>query len=305
MQTLHTDRLRAFLAVARTGGFTRGAAQLGRTQSSVSQAVRLLEDELGVQLFVREPRNVHLTDAGALLLGHAERAFEELDRAREALAALADLSAGRLVCGSTDTLAVHVLPPLFAAFRERHPGVELELVNRPSPALATQVADRDIDLALVTLPLPERAARRTRVEPLVPHRDVLITPPGHPLARFSEASLADVARHALLLLDKGTGTRALLDAHFEALGATPEIVMEMSSVEVLKRLVELGFGASIVPALAAHREVSAGTLVTVPLVGLPARHVGLVTPSAGLSSHASRAFAALARTVLRSPAAPP
>ncbi|MFT3927941.1 MAG: LysR family transcriptional regulator [Myxococcales bacterium] len=74
---LHADRLRAFLAVAREGGFSRAARALGRTQSSLSQAVRALELELGETLFVRDARDIELTEAGQILREHAERAFQE------------------------------------------------------------------------------------------------------------------------------------------------------------------------------------------------------------------------------------
>ena len=88
------DRLAAFVAVAREGGFSRAARALGRTQSSLSQAVALLEHDLAEALFVRDGRSTHLTDAGRVLLAHAERAFAELDAARAELAALRDLTSG-------------------------------------------------------------------------------------------------------------------------------------------------------------------------------------------------------------------
>src|SRR6185295_5048265 len=108
-------RLGAFVAVAREGGFSRAARALGRTQSSVSQAVALLEAELGEALFVRDGRQTHVTAAGRVLLAHAERAFAEMDAARAELAALRDLTAGTLALGASDTFATYLLPPVFAA----------------------------------------------------------------------------------------------------------------------------------------------------------------------------------------------
>jgi len=295
MHDFRTDRLRAFVAVARQRGFTRGARALGRSQSSVSQAVSLLEDELGEPLLVRDGRSVRVTAAGALLLVRAERAFAELEAAEAEIAALRGLESGRLTLGTSDTLAIYLLPPVFACFRERHPGVELKLVNRPSPALAEQVAARQVDLAVASLPLPKSLTDPLRVEVLSEQRDVLICRPDHALASRDRVSLASLADHPLLLLDRSTGTRAVLDARFAKLGVEPNIVMEMSSVEVLKRLVELGFGASIVPAMAAQREVANGSLMQIEIRGLGrARQVGILTPTAGPLSPAASAFVAIA-----------
>ncbi len=305
-ELLDAARLQAFVAVAREGGFSRAAARLGKSQSTVSGAVAALEADLGQALFVRDGRTTHLTDAGRALRGHAEAILGEMARARAQIEAIAGLAAGELVVGASDTLAYYLLPPVFAAFRARHPQVELRLVNRPSPATAAEVAARAIDVGVVTLPLPDlrtdgRAPlERVRAEPLSVQEEVLVCPPGHPLAgrrRVSIAALGD-GKTPLLLLDRTTASRALLDEAWRKLAARPQVAMEMSSVEVLKRLVELGFGVSIVPRLAVGRETAAGALVAVKLEGLPARRIALLVPHPGPASRAAAAFAALAREVL-------
>jgi DNA-binding transcriptional LysR family regulator len=291
-------RLRAFVAVARAGGFSAAARALGQRQSSVSQAVAALERELGEPLFVRGARRVTLTEAGAVLLPHAERAFAELATARAELAARRELAAGTLHLGTSDTLATYLLPPVFAAFRARYPAVELRLDNRPSPVVAARVAERALDLGVVTLPLPAAATADVRTFSLATQRDVLVTPPDHPLARRARVPLAALAPHPLLLLDRGTATRAFLDERFAAAGVRPRVVMEMNGVEVLKRLVELGFGLSIVPEAACAREVAAGTLAARPLAGLPRREIALLTPTLGPLAHAARAFIEVAQRAL-------
>jgi DNA-binding transcriptional LysR family regulator len=299
---LDSGRLHTFRVVARERGFSRAARQLGRTQSSISQAVALLERELGTPLFERRGRTALLTEAGQLLLPHADRILEEMDRARAHLEAARELRAGELVIGTSDTLACHLLPRVLGAFRKRYPGVELRLVNRPSPATAQAVADRQVHLGVVSLPLPPSTLDpgRVRVNALCPQIDVLITPPGHPLARGGRVALTALADHPLLLLDRTTGSRAYLDAALAALPRRPRVVMEMSSVEVLKRLVELGFGLSVVPAWSVRREQAARTLAARPLRGLPAgRDVGLVLPAQDPLPRATAAFADLVAGLLR------
>jgi DNA-binding transcriptional LysR family regulator len=294
-------RLRAFAAVAREGGFSRAARRLGQTQSSISQAVAALERDVGEPLLVRAGRRVELTEAGRVLLAHAERAFAELEAAAGELAALRDLQTGRLAVGTSDTLATWLLPAVLGGFRARHPGVELRLDNRTSPAIAAEVAARRLDLGVVSLPLPadlrldgQPAEAALRIEPLIDQPDVLICPPAHRLARRRRVGLADLAGEPLLLLDRTTGSRAWLERRFAAARVRPHVIMEMSSVEVLKRLVELGFGLSIIPACAA---IGAVAVVELSGLGKP-RRVGIVTPTTGPLSRAARAFIEVARDLL-------
>jgi DNA-binding transcriptional LysR family regulator len=268
--------------------------------------VARLERELGERLFVRDGRATEPTPAGRALLDHARRILDEMEGARASLKALGALEQGNLVVGSSDTLAYYVLPPVLGAFRARHPGIELRLDNRPSPATAARVAEREADVGVVSLPLPpelqvggRRVAGRVQVERLAPQRDVLICPPGHPLAGRRRVALPALAPYPLVLLDPTTGSRAFLEAELLRAGARPRVVMEMSSVEVLKRLVELGLGISLVPELSVEREVAAGVLAAVQVEGVSgARSIGLVTPSPGPASPAARAFAEIARGVL-------
>jgi DNA-binding transcriptional LysR family regulator len=323
---LDSARLATFHAVATTHGFARAARLLGRTQSSVSQAIAQLEGELGERLFERNRRGARpangaiLTEAGRLLLPHAEAIFAAMQRARTHLEAARELEAGELTIATSDTLACHFLPPLLAAFRKRYPGVDLRLDNRPSPAAALAVADRRAHVGVVSLPLPPHgdaalAERQQRIhcEDLAPQADQLICPSDHALARRKNIRLADLSAHlpdrGLLLLDRTTASRAFIEEAFARAKVQPLVTMEMSSVEVLKRLVELGFGCSIVPAWAIGREQAAGTLIARRISDLPAgRSVGLVTPASPLPAgepppsdplpRATAAFVALARATL-------
>lgn len=300
IQPLDSDRLFAFATVAREGGFSRAARVLGKTQSAVSQAVIQLERDIGLPLFVRDGRASRLTDAGRELLDHAERAFAEMEAARQRIAALGELRTGRLSIGTSDTLACHLLPPVFRAFRERFPGIELKLENRPSPETARAVLERRVDLGVVVLPVAEFAGARASIDKLevvslVPHVDTVICPPSHPLVRRKTVRARDLAEEPLLLLDRSTGTRAYVDAVFTRARVRPRVTMEMGSVEVLKRLVELGFGVSIVPAMAIRGEVARGTLAAVGFFGGGRkRSVGIVTQKGSALSPATSAFVATA-----------
>jgi len=304
---LDSARLAAFAAVARAGGFSKAANELGKTQSSVSQAVLLLERELGQKLFARDGHTPRLTDAGRALLRRSTRIFEEMALAEAELAALSELRFGELVVGTSDTLACYFLPPVFAAFRERYPKVELRLDNRPSPVIAERVSERQVDIGIVSLPLPEaleqsgrKLSERLDCVVLAPQEDVAVCAPSHALAKRREVSVRDLAAHPLLLLDRTTSSRALVEAAFAAENTPLSVAMDMSSVEVLKRLAELGFGVAIVPRLAVSREADSGSLSVLRLKDFGARRsVGALTPRAFAATRAASAFLELARDYSR------
>lgn len=296
---LRSDRLRLFEAVVRLGGFSAAARSLELTQSSVSQTIAALEADVGQPLFDRSSRKLRLTEAGEALRGHAGAVLDALAQTRAALQQLEHVVTGTLALGATDTLATHVLPPVFAAFRRQHPGVELRLDNRTSPAIAEKVASRELDAGVVSLPLPRGSAgveALTQV-PLVEQRDVVIVPRGHALAKRKSVRLDQVARFPLVLLDRTTASRAWLERHLAAAKLSPRVAMEMSSLEVLKRLVELDFGISVVPELSVRDEVSGKRLVALPLIGAERRMVGLLLPK--VPTRAASAFAAITRALLR------
>jgi molybdate transport repressor ModE-like protein len=292
---LRSDRLRLFEAVVRLGGFSAAARSLGLTQSSVSQNIAALEDDVGQPLFDRSSRKQRLTEAGEALVQHARTVLDALEQARAALQQLDSVVTGRLALGATDTLATHLLPPVFAAFRDQYPRVELHLDNRTSPAIAEKVAARELDLGVVSFPLPRGsiAVEALTQVPLVAQRDVVIVPRGHELAARKSARLSDVARFPLVLLDRTTASRGWLERHFALAKLQPRVAMEMSSLEVLKRLVELSFGISVVPELSVRDEVKANRLVAIPLAGAERRMAGLLLPK--VPTRAASAFAALAR----------
>lgn len=301
--TLDSARLAAFRAVATQGGFSKAAKDLGKTQSSVSQAVLLLERELGQKLFSRDGHRPRLTDAGRILLVRATRIFEEMALAESELAALSALDSGVLVLGTSDTLACYFLPPVFAAFREQYPKIELRIDNRPSPVIAERVSEGQVDLGIVSLPLPASltvsgrpVSERLAFVELASQEDVAVCAPSHALAKRRQVSARELAAHPLLLLDRTTSSRALVDLAFAAEKLPLQVAMEMSSVELLKRFAELGFGVAIVPRFAVSRELQSGTLHVLRLERFGvSRSVGALTPRAFAATRAALAFLALAR----------
>ena len=294
-EILELQQLRGFCEVARQGSFTRAADRLYLTQPAVSQQIKSLEEELGQSLLERGRKGVRLTDAGEALYRRARSALGELAAARAELEGMGSRVRGRVLLATSDTNCTYVLPPVLARFRERFPEVEVDIRNKMSPEIGQLVLADEIDFGLATLPI---RGRGLTTEPVFERRDVWIFPVVHPLAGRKAILPATAGRHPLLALERGSQSRALLDAVLRGAGATPAIAMELGSIEIIKRFVEIGFGVALVPEVSVSAEVDSGRLAAVAARGVPRRAVGLVRHRGRPASPAATALMGLMREEL-------
>lgn len=170
-----------FEAVVRCGGFTRAAESLHVAQPAVSAQIRRLESELGVALLARTTRRVSLTHAGEVFLARTRRVLGELEAARGDLAQLAAVLRGRVTLGATQVIGVFDLPAALAQFHSLYPGVALTLRSGLIAQLLAALDGGEVDLVLG--PIHSDLPYRYAALPLVDEQLVVVTPPGHPLAR--------------------------------------------------------------------------------------------------------------------------
>jgi len=281
------DQLRGFLETARESSFTRAAEKLFLTQPAVSLQVKALEEELGERLLERRGRQVSLTEAGRLLFARAVSIMETVELARQDMMALGELRVGHLRVGTSDTNCAYVLPPAVGAFREAYPNVEIRLTDRMSPEVVRLVLDGVVDFGLATLPVEEP---RVQTSPLFSREDVVICVPGHPLCGVRQVELGDLGRHPLLMLEEGSTSRRLVDRMLAEAGIVPNVAMELGSIEVIKRFVEIGLGIALVPEVSVREESLSGRLSVCRLRDAPMRQVGVVQRKGGHLSPAARAF---------------
>lgn len=285
------DQLRSFITIAREQSFTRAAEKLFLTQSALSQQMKVLEQAVGEHLFERHGRQLVLTAAGRIIQERATTILGLVEQMTQEVAALQGLQQGRIRIGASDTICLYLLPPVVQGFRARYPAIEIHLTNLPSGEILAQLNEGLLDLGIITLPAHDP---KLQIEHLLWREDRLICRPGHPLLAQAEVKLTDLMGYSLLLLEKGSTTRALLDQLFAAAQLSPQII-DLGSIEVIKRYVEIDLGIAIVPAFAVESEVGAGRLQTMPLPWLPLRAVGLITRNTGYFSPASRAFLQMLR----------
>lgn len=288
-------QLRGFYEIARERSFTRAADKLFLTQPAISLQIKALEGELGQLLFDRQRREISLTAAGEVLYDHVRQIFAHLDEARSEIAALREELGGRLVIGTSDTNCTYILPGLLEEYCQRYPRVELDIRNRMSLEIASLVAADEVDIGLVTLPVRHRDVCE-RV--LFQRREVLVCRPDHPLGKRKRVRLDAMIEFPLLALQRGSTSRQLLDAALAERQLQPQIAMELGSIEVLKRFVEIGLGIAIVPRVAIDVEVERGSLCAVRVDGLRAGQVGTIERRHRRPSAAAAAFIELIQAQL-------
>jgi aminoethylphosphonate catabolism LysR family transcriptional regulator len=229
-------QLKAFHAVARDGSFSRAAERLALTQPAISDHIRKLEENYGVQLFLRQARGVALTDLGRKLYAIAERQFEAETQAVELLSRARVLEEGQLTIGAD--AAVHVLPQI-ARFRDRYPGIVLRLVSGNSAELLTGLEDFSIDVA-VTAERPSSEsflAKRLRQDRLV-----AVAARASPWAKPARMSFAKLAELPLILREEGSVTRRLLLDELRHRSLKPTIALDIESREAAREAAAQGLG---------------------------------------------------------------
>jgi DNA-binding transcriptional LysR family regulator len=270
---LNPVHLRTLREIVRHASFSRAAEGLRLSQPAVSLHMRQLEARCGTALLERVGKRAFPTPAGALLLEHAGRAFAELEAAQEALRQTRGVVAGRLRLGTGATASIHLLPPLLRRMRARYPDVELVVVTGNAPEIAAAVAANELDVGIVTLPV---TGRQLLVTPLLVDPLVAVAPPTQAWPARRGLSPSELARHPLILYERGGTIRRVIDGWFRRGGVRPRVVMELGNEEAIKKLVGAGLGISVSPSMAVRDEVRSGSLRARPLSPPLVRRLGLV-----------------------------
>jgi DNA-binding transcriptional LysR family regulator len=280
-------QLSHFVAVAEERHFTRAAARVHLTQSSLSSSVRALELEFGSDLFVRSTRQVQLTEAGRALLPAARRAVAAAEDARDAVASVRGLVRGHLAIGAIQSLGQVNLPGLLARFHRTHPAVTLRLHHAGAPELVRRTADGQLDLAIVDPPLGPQG-ERVRATTIATESLQLAVDADSPLAHRSRVRLSDLADHEFIEYRPDSALRASIDRACQAVGLDRQIACEVDALPELVELVALGLGVSLLPPAAIRMADGRATgIATHPAIP---RDLLLVTPLDRGASPAGAAF---------------
>jgi len=286
---MELHQLRYFLAVARFRSFTRAAEHEHVAQPSLSQQIRKLEDELGGRLFDRLGRKIALTLLGARFLEHARRALEEVEGARHEATELLGLRRGAVALGAIPTVAPYLLPRVLPVFRKAHPHISVTVHEDLTSALLVQLADGELDLALLSLPV--RGGEFEAV-PLYKEAMVLAVPRGHFLRRRARGavSFAEVAQEPFLLLKDGHCFRDDVLEICKRSRLSPHVAFEGGQFDTLVAMVAAGAGITLLPETACPHFRRPGVTLVDLRPPRPTRTIGFVRAKNKYLTPAARAL---------------
>jgi DNA-binding transcriptional LysR family regulator len=290
-------QLQYFVAVAEQGSVTRAAQNLSISQSSVTEALKELEGDLGVELFDRHPRGLTITHNGHQFLRHATRILSTVSDARTSFSGQRDTIGGTLNIGVTSLVAGYVLSDLLARYRRACPGVEVTAIEDNGGYLEHLLVGGELDVAVMVISnLRDRMALQAEILETSPYR--LWLPLGHPLVSADIISVADITREPLIMLtideiEENTGKL------LSALGARPHVAFRTRSVEAVRSLVATGAGLALLPDLVYRPWSLEGDRIESRDVSgsLPVVQVGMVWRKGSNLPQAARDFVGIAESM--------
>ena len=259
-------QLQVFLAVADSGSFSKGGESVSLAQSTASQHIRSLEDELGARLFDRSAGCISLTAVGRLFYEHAARICAGCGEAADAVRRFQGLEQALLRVGASTIPAACLIPDLLGSFSASRPGVRLEVVQGDTREVIRLLQDEAVELAVVGGRID---AETICYEEVGAERIVLVALPG--FIDKPPLTLQQLQDIPLLLREPGSGTRLAVDSALQKGGLdlrSMRVVARLGSSEALRRAVLGGAGCAFLSALAIGRELADGTLVVVDIAGI-------------------------------------
>ncbi|MBX9825001.1 MAG: LysR family transcriptional regulator [Xanthobacteraceae bacterium] len=248
MRNITLKQLRAFVMIAREASFTRAAARLNLSQSTLTLQIRELEAEVGLKLLHRTTRSVEPTSAGTGFLPLASRLLDELSDAVEDLHALARGEKGSVAVVAGASVISLVVAPSIATLAMSFPGISVRILEDIGDAVVRRVAAGEADFGLASIVQPSHDMESWF---LLKDQAGILCAKGHPLARKRNLTWKDLTRFPFASLAQGTSLRQMLDKHPDVGGALPRPSYEASSISALVAIVEQGAGFALLPSLAA------------------------------------------------------
>ena len=244
------QQLRFACEVARRGLKVSAAAEaLHTSQPGISKQIRSLEEELGIEVFVRRGKRITaITEPGKAVIAIAERMLADVDNLKRAGEDFAGEKLGTLTIATTHTQARYALPKAVAAFQRRYPKVQLFIHQGNPTQICEQVAQGEADLCVATEHIAEHPDLVAL--PCYQWNRCIVVPPRHPLLNAKPLTLEAIAKYPIVTYDFAYANRSVVNRGFEQRGLAPQVVLTAFDADVIKTYVELGLGVGIMAAMA-------------------------------------------------------
>jgi LysR family transcriptional regulator, transcriptional activator of the cysJI operon len=261
-------RLRVFHAVAKHLSFTRAAEELYLTQPAVTFQIRQLEEHFDTRLFDRHHNRITMTDAGVTVFSYTERILELYRETDKAINEMTGMTRGMVKLGASTTIGEYILPMILSSYHELFPDVRVRMTVDNTRLIVRKLEDATIDIGIVEGPVQNK---NINIVPCVEDELIVILPPNHPLAKFSEIPMSKLKGYPFVSREEGSGTRAVIAEHLKKANVNYsdlDMVLELGTTESVKSAVEGNVGFSIVSSVSIRKELRLKSLTAHRIKGV-------------------------------------
>ena len=259
---MNFNQLKAFYYTVKCGSLSAAAEALYITQPAVTKQIQQLHATYGIKLLNRFGKKMVLTDAGEVLYDFASKIFEAEIQAEEILRDFQQRKSGRIRIHASESFGAYYLPFMVNLFRKKYPTpIQISVNIFPNPVVIENTAKLETDLGFVSYPLEHK---KLLVREVLEDRLVLIAPPSHPLSRKKVLQPRHLEGQPIIMHEKGSGTRDIIDAFLRNNNLSVSISLELSNNEAIKRAVEQGMGLSLISEHVVREEIHGKKLKAIP-----------------------------------------
>lgn len=284
---MNMNQLETLITISKTMSFRKAGEILNLTQPAVSAQIKSLEDEFKTVLVDRN-QPVTLTDRGQVFLAHAEHILQIVEELKQKLSDLNQIPQGHIHLGTTTSIAIQILPRVLSYFQDQYPLIKTTIHSMNSSQIMSNVENGVVDLGIGYL-----HDKNQSLQTSVLYYDTfeLVVSPDHPMSSLRHTKVENLRDIPFIMLAPDTAGRRFANQMFNKFNITPNIVMELSSSEEVKRMVELNLGAAIISKLSIANELRLGTLKSIQVNELQVSHpVGIIYKSGRYLNSAMQQF---------------
>jgi len=261
-QPLDSRQLRAFVALANSGSFTRAGMEIGISQSAISHSVKALEEDLGCRLLSRTSKKLHLTPNGEHLLHYSQRILGDMAVVRQSLARLKTWGGTRLRIGAAPCIAQYFLPPVLEGFWKESQKMPVT-IQPAGPDLCVELLREDqIDVAIALHPKDSASLQMT---PLFVDEIRWVIAPQHPWASSGKVPREEISSQAIVTCSRACSSFGVVESYFARDNHRLNVVYETGDMGALKGFVRAGHGAALLAPWTVQSEIASGSVITLPL----------------------------------------
>jgi DNA-binding transcriptional LysR family regulator len=259
------NRLQAFLEVAKTKNITKAADNLYTSQPSISMKIKALENQLGVYLFSRTNKVMHLTEEGKMFFPYAERIYNLFGEATTMINDFKGLERGKLSVSAGVYYGAYVLPNMLGNFKSKYPKIDIQIRVTNTESVINDIVVNDHELGFISQIDLVYKYQNIVCEPLLTDQLIFVCSPSHRCAEWDVIDLHTISDETFIISDPTSALRQLINETFQKQNIKFNNFIILNGVEPMKRSVENNLGISILPRLSVEREIELGLIKTVPI----------------------------------------